>query len=208
MSKQTKLVAASILLIVFMAGFVPWATRTLGPTLGYTSVFILYWFGFCLPLGWLFQGRAAARRNLHFGATPPWVPLAIALQVAVLAVANYLLWPAHVPLLALGLAVAAALINGFSEEFFWRGTYLEAGRNNWKFQALGVLLFGLWHVPLMFAHGVTYRGGPFALVLGAWGLGAFWAYVANRTGGIGWPIFAHIISNIFAVTGVIAINFV
>ena len=131
MSKQTKLVAVSMLLICVMGCYVPWATRNFGPTVGYVSVFLIYWFGFCLPFSLMFQGRIAARRNLRFGtAAAPWVPLAIALQVVLLAVANYLLWPEHVPLLAICLAVAAALINGFSEEFFWRGAYLEVGRNS------------------------------------------------------------------------------
>lgn len=125
-----------------------------------------------------------------------------------MAAANYALWSAHVTVGAICLAGAAALIKGFSEEFFWRGAYLELGRGNLVFQSLGVLLFGLWHVPLMFAQGVDYQGGSAALVFGAWALGAFWAVVASRTDGIGWPIVAHIVSNIFAFTGVIALNFV
>ncbi|MGJ8625621.1 MAG: CPBP family glutamic-type intramembrane protease [Sulfitobacter sp.] len=201
--------AASVLLVVFMMWFVPWATQTLGPAMGYATVFLVYWFGFCLPLGLFFQGRRAALRNLRFGTgAAPWVPLAIACQVVVIAVANYVLWPAHVTVGAICLAGAAALINGFSEEFFWRGAYLELGRGNPVFQSLGVLLFGLWHVPLMFAQGVDYQGGAVALIFGAWGLGAFWAVVASRTDGIGWPIVAHIVSNVFAFTGVVALSFV
>jgi len=209
MTHRKALVATSVLLTLIMLWFVPWATRTLGPMGGYATVFLIYWFGFCLPLGLFFQGRDAAVRNLRFGTgAAPWVPWAIAVQVVVIAVANYALWPTHVPALAICFAVIAALINGFSEEFFWRGAYLERGRGDWMFQAIGVLLFGLWHVPLMFAQGVTYQGGSAALVFGAWALGAFWGLVANRTDGIGWPIVAHIISNMFAFTGVIALNFI
>jgi hypothetical protein len=51
MLSRSALVLASVTLIAAMFLLVPWLTRTMGPAAGYLTVFCIYWFGFCLPLG-------------------------------------------------------------------------------------------------------------------------------------------------------------
>ncbi|MHA3916800.1 CPBP family glutamic-type intramembrane protease [Halovulum sp. GXIMD14793] len=74
--------------------------------------------------------------------------------------------------------------------------------------AVSATLFGIWHLALGSAYGVTYEGGVLALVGGGFVLGVFWTFVAFRTGKTGWTTIAHILTNIAAFTGLIASNFV
>jgi membrane protease YdiL (CAAX protease family) len=136
------------------------------------------------------------------------VPWAVIFQLSlIVGVSGYLL-PNSVSWIAIGLAVVFGTVNGFLEEFFWRGAYLEQGEGMAHFQALGVVLFSLWHVPLALVHGVTYEGGAFALVGGAIGLGVLWSVIAYQTGRIGWPIVSHVVTNVATFIGFISSNFV
>lgn len=209
MSRPRALIAASVVFIAVMLVVVPWLTRTLLPRDGYFAVFCLYWLCFCLPAGWFFGGRTPLRERLSLATEGNrWVPWAVTLQVFAIAIGSWTMLPDHVALLAVALALVFGPINGFFEEFFWRGAFLEQMPDSWRYQALGVGLFTLWHVPLALAHGVTYPGGAASLVGGAAGLGAFWAFVAYRTKRIGWPVVSHMLTNAIAFVGLIALNFV
>ena len=191
-----------------MCVLVPWLTRTLGPARGYIAVFCIYWFCFCLPAGWYFQRDVDwwDRFSLKVGAAR-WVPWAVVLQVLAVAVSSWFMRPEHISVIAIVMAIAMALVNGFCEEFFWRGAFLEQGRGDKAFQALGVALFTGWHVPLAFAHGISYPGGVLPLIGGAMGLGAFWIIIAMRTSRIGWPIVSHILTNCAAFIALVSLNF-
>lgn len=202
------LVAASIALIAIMFWLVPYLTGWLGPTKGALAIFCLYWFGFCLPLGIVFQGRNVRRHLSLETGDARWVPWIVVAQVGLVVTASWFLLPDRIPPVAVVCAVGFGLLNGFLEEFFWRGSYLEQGSGRPAYQALGVALFTLWHVPLIFAQGVEYDGGPAALVFGAFGLGVFWAIIANRTNRIGWPILSHMATNAATFVGLFAVNFV
>ena len=206
---RAALIAVTLALIAAMLGLVPWLTRTLGPTIGYVSVFLLYWFLFCLPMGFIAQGTKRARASLSFEIGPHvWVPWAVGAQVALIAAASWVLLSGPVPIVAIVAALVFAVVNGFLEEFYWRGAFLAQGRGVVWFQAVGVALFTLWHVPLALAHGVVYEGGPAALIGGALGLGLFWSFIANKTGYIGWPIVSHILTNFAGFVGLITTNFI
>lgn len=208
MNSRQALVAVAVTFILAMLALVPWLTGTLGATRGYIAVFLLYWLLFCLPMGWIFRPRGHSVRALGLAVgAERWVPWTVAAQVGAVAVSSWIMAPDRVPLLAILFAVPFGLVNGFCEEFFWRGAFLHQGRGNALFQALGVGLFTLWHVPLALAHGVTYPGGAVALVGGAMGLGAFWAFIAYRTDRIGWPIISHMLTNAVAFSGLISLNF-
>jgi len=209
MSYRNALVLITAMFIVLMFLIVPLLTSHLGSIWGSFTVFLIYWFFFCLPLGWFFQRNGAVRRNLSLalgGAN--WVPWAVAAQITLIAVASWFMLPENVPLIAMILAFTFGTLNGFLEEFFWRGAFLEQGRGNMSFQLLGVGLFTLWHVPLVLAHGVHYEGGPAALIGGALFLGIFWFWIANRTDRIGWSVVAHMFTNVIAFVGHITVNFV
>ncbi len=208
MTSRHRLVLASVILILAMCALVPWLTRTLCPVHGYIAIFCIYWFCFCLPAGWHFQRGAvwSQRFSLKVGAQR-WVPWAVTLQVGAVALSSWHMRPESVPLLAVVLAMAMGLVNGFSEEFFWRGAFLEQGRGNIPFQVLGVGLFTAWHVPLAFAHGIIFPGGALALVGGAMCLGAFWSVIAVRTDRIGWPIVSHVLTNCIVFIAFVSLNF-
>lgn len=159
-------------------------------------------------MGWSFRRRERWHRvlSLEVGGER-WVPWAVTLQVSVIAISSWYMMPDRVPTLAVILAILFGLVNGFFEEFFWRGAFLEQGRGEVLFQVLGVGLFTFWHVPLAFAHGVTYPGGTLALVGGAMGMGAFWSVIAFRTDRIGWPIVSHVLTNAIVFVGLISLNF-
>lgn len=205
--RKLALIACSATFIFLMFVVVPWATA-MRPDVGYAVLFCCYWFLFCLPMGFLFQGLAGAKRNLSLHRSGArWVPAVALAQVAITGVTVWTYWPDSPSAGILVTAAIASLLNGFSEEFFWRGAWLETGRGDAIFQGIGVLLFTLWHVPLLLAHGVAYPGGPAALVGGGFVLGCIMAFLANRTGRIGWPVIAHIGTNLFAFPALIAANF-
>lgn len=207
MNNRSALVFASVALIAAMFLLVPWLTRTMGPSAGFLTVLCIYWFGFCLPLGFFFQGKGASRRLSLSVGEAHCVPWAVAFQGCLITIVSRYLLPNNVVWIVVALAVLFGAVNGFLEEFFWRGAYLEQGRGMPRFQALGVVLFGLWHVPLTLAHGVTYEGGAFTLVGGAFAFGVFWSVIAYQTGRIGWTIISHVLTNIVTFVGLIAVNF-
>ncbi len=207
MNQRWVLVSITVVFILAMLAIVPWLTRALGPAPGYLAVFCLYWLFFCLPMGWYFQRRGNGQRILSLAlGDERWVPWAVALQVGVIAISSWIMLPDQVRVLAIMLAVLFGLANGFFEEYFWRGAFLAQGRDDARFQALGVGLFTAWHIPLALAHGVTYPAGAPALIGGVLGLGAFWAAIAFRTKRIGWPIVSHILTNAIAFVGLISLN--
>jgi membrane protease YdiL (CAAX protease family) len=99
------------------------------------------------------------------------------------------------------------VLNGFLEEYAWRGAFLGsfADRPRFGFVA-GWLLFSAWHIPLTFAVGVTNEGGGAALVGGAAGLGLLWSFVAWRVRAIGWTVAAHVLTNFLAFSNLILAN--
>ncbi len=95
--------------------------------------------------------------------------------------------------------VAASLINGITEEKYWRQLFADAF---YPSRVLGALipwsLFSLWHLALLEIPGVDYQGGAMSLMGGAAILGALWGlvYWLNRTFWI--VASAHATLNVFA----------
>ncbi|MEM6909671.1 MAG: CPBP family glutamic-type intramembrane protease [Pseudomonadota bacterium] len=207
-NRQVWLVVSALALIGFMAGFIPYATSAFGPALGLAMTFGVYWFGFCLPLGFAFQGLDAARRNLRLTRQDRGWPLwLLGGQFVLIAGVALALMEHPAPLAAVALAFAFGAFNGFCEEFYWRGAFLEQGRDAPWFQALGLALFTGWHWPLYLAHGVTFEGGALGLIGGSAFLGAAWTFVAWRTGRIGLCVIAHCATNAITFIGFFTMNF-
>ncbi|QEG42716.1 CAAX amino terminal protease self- immunity [Roseimaritima ulvae] len=186
---------------------VPTLTRWLGPAPGTLAVFALYWFGFCLPLGFVFQrpGQRRGLLSLKVGEQR-WVPWSVLALVSLLAVAAWFEWPRPTPWAAITWALPLAVVNGFAEEFYWRGAFVTQAGGRRGLQVWGVVLFTAWHIPLVFAHGVSYHG-PIVVVGGAAVVGAFWGLIAARTGRIGWTVVSHILTNAIVFVDLIATNF-
>lgn len=98
-------------------------------------------------------------------------------------------------ILLVGIA-AAAIVNGFLEELFWRGALVPDPTPPQA--ALAVLLFTLWHVALLFAHDISIMGGPATLLLGAAFLGTIWMAARLYTGTVGLSALSHAAVNLFA----------
>lgn len=185
---------------------VPWATATWG-FLGYGLVMAVYWFAFCIPVGLWFIGPGRLREVVHLrlnGAR--WVPWAVAGLAALILIVTISQPPQGVTVMVSAIALAMGLMNGLSEELYWRGAWLEVAGGSWRVYALGWLLFVAWHLPLATAVGVQYHGGAGALVGGAAGLGLIWAVIAWRTRGVGWSMLSHAVVNMIVFHELVATN--
>lgn len=179
-------------------------TMLLPPLAGYGLGLCLYWLviGTALVLTTTPADRAAlmelrrpGRLLMLLGILPVvllgWVTFGT-LQTVTLPAAAFLL------------IAAAALVNGALEELFWRGALLPRPDREGIAVALG--LFVAWHVALLFAQGVTSRGGPVMLLVGALALGAIWMAMRLRSGTIGAGMASHVGVNLFAFTDLVALN--
>jgi membrane protease YdiL (CAAX protease family) len=206
-NRRAALFGVSVIWIVVMLWAVPFATQAFGAHSGYLVVFLAYWLLFCLPFGLLFQKRGTRRARLRFDhADAWWVPWAVAAQLISLFAASTVLLPDGVTITVVVLAVLFGVTNGFLEEFFWRGAYLDQGGESPAFLCMGLVLFTAWHVPLALARGVVYEGGAGALIGGAFALGTLWTVIAYITQQTGWTTFSHILTNVMAFTGALALN--
>ena len=171
---------------------------------GYVLVLALYWALFCIPVGVL---SGAYRLGISWrvrGAV--WVPVLILVQALSYAVYGLVQGLASLPVEALALGALAALVNAPLEEFAWRGAYLSVARRNPLVQAVGVWIFTLWHVPLMFASGVDFGENTLVVLMGVFALGSVWAIGSFWTGALGWAIVGHVIVNMVAFPALLAAN--
>jgi hypothetical protein len=81
MLSRSALVLASVTLIAAMFLLVPWLARTMGPAAGHLTVSCIYWFGFCLPLGFFFQSKSTSKRLRLTVSEARWVPWAVIFQM-------------------------------------------------------------------------------------------------------------------------------
>ncbi len=107
----------------------------------------------------------------------------------------------------IGIVFVFAIINGTIEEMFWRGVFNKVFGNNILFAYIyPSLFFGIWHIALFLAKGISYQGGFLLLVGGSLFMGLIWGLVAYKTKSIKVVTIAHIIANFFAFTGLIYEN--
>ncbi len=121
--------------------------------------------------------------------------------VPVLGVA-YVAWQKEVSVPHLQFAfvlIGAALINGITEEMYWRNMFASLFYPHRLFgAAIPWLLFSMWHVAFLAIPNVAYEGGALLLLGGAAVLGAIWgaAYWFNHSF---WVVAsAHVLVNVFA----------
>lgn len=100
-----------------------------------------------------------------------------------------------------------AILNGTLEELFWRLTFNKIFEKNiWGAYVIPTIIFSCWHSALLFAKGISYHGGALALVGGAAMMGVIWGFVMFKTRNIKVIIYAHILTNFFAFSQLIYIN--
>lgn len=103
------------------------------------------------------------------------------------------------PFVATILIIVAAVLNGITEEFYWRRLFCNAFYPNVTLGfAVPLLLFSIWHIALLLIPAITYQGGPLALVGGGAVLGLVWAIAYWFNQKIWTIASAHVLVNAFA----------
>jgi membrane protease YdiL (CAAX protease family) len=117
--------------------------------------------------------------------------------------------PPSPPLPLYLLLAGAALVNGSVEEFYWRGAFVSRYGRNLRLAFLApTLLFGLFHVSVYAAYGISYQGGFAPLIGGASFMGVLWGYTAYKQQRVLLPTLAHIFTNFFAFSNLVVENWV
>ena len=95
------------------------------------------------------------------------------------------------------LVVSSAFGNGFFEEVFWRGVYMELFPDNLLFRMVWPSIwFSLWHyIP----GSLSPSGNVAGLMIGAAIMGFYWSFLAKQTGTIWWGILAHVIGGLIVI---------
>jgi membrane protease YdiL (CAAX protease family) len=198
--KQIALTLHAALLIGALFFLVP-ALTAWHPQYGYLFVLTFYWLFFCLPvIGWhALEGNDGHLFSEKFAWRDWWIIPALLLQVAIVALVNFV---PNTSILSQGgmyLALLIAGINGPLEEIAWRGGFIGTFRDRPRLGFwLGWTLFTLWHVPLALSVGIVFDHGAIALICGSAALGLFWTWIAWRTGSVFYTGLAHFLTNIFA----------
>lgn len=204
--KKAFLPSLLILPLTFAAFY--FLPQYLGKTAGYLSSFAFYWI-YCLVHG--LQLKRGSMLGLYTfpklrGRGLLFVLLCFIPVIGAFSASFLRAYPQLSPELYLILA-AAALVNGFVEEFYWRGAFISRYKQDFRYAFLiPALLFGLWHISVYAAYGVAYQGGFMPLVGGAFFMGILWGYTAYKQQRILAPTIAHILTNFFAFSNLIVEN--
>lgn len=211
--KQLVLLFIAPLLCISMLILVPLLTLLLGKTIGYVTVFCIYWFIFCLPVSLYISNGFSELRGIYFQESniPTRISKAYYLLAFIPCIATFfVVFKEFAPVAGfqvLSIALLYALINGTFEEMFWRGVFNKVFNDNiFLAYIYPSVFFGIWHIALLLAKGMVYQGGFASLVGGSLLMGLLWGWVAYKTRSIKVVTAAHIITNFFAFTGLIFEN--
>lgn len=205
-NKKHLLLSLLILPVTFAAFLL--LPQVLGKTGGYLASFSIYWL-YCLLHGLQLKGGNLAGLYAWPSLTKQNVLLLFLCFVPVLGAffAAFLPVFQHLHLTFYLLLTAAALVNGFVEEFYWRGAFISRFQQHFRLAfVFPTVLFGLWHISVYAAYGITYQGGFLPLVGGAFLMGCLWGYAAYKQQHVLAPTIAHILTNFFAFAGLLVEN--
>ena len=109
--------------------------------------------------------------------------------------------------------ILASIINGPSEEIYWRGCLDEAGKNAGISKKIRLiyapLIFSLWHTAFVY-HLVPHDGNWFGfwgmIVVTTWISGVIWMWVLQKTKRLIPQCFYHALANFFSVFPMILIT--
>jgi len=211
--KKSFLIWIAPILCISMLVLVPLITSIIGKTAGYIVVFCIYWLVFCIPVSLYFsngfsgvKGIYSQKSDLPSARKIIYYILAFVPCIGIFFVV-FMVFAPKAGIFPVLIAAIFALINGTIEEMFWRGIFNKVFKENLYLAFLyPSLFFGIWHVALYNAKGISYQGGFASLVGGSLIMGLLWGWIAYKTKSIKVVTIAHIITNFLAFTGLIYQN--
>ena len=210
MENKILLLASSILVFPLTWMLFRYLPQTMQGNRLFTAAMGIYWILILIPTLLITKGRLTTLVPILTGSItgqPAWLRLLPFLPTASVLFISFLPNVSRITLQQMITVTGIAFINGNLEEIYWRGLYLKEFANNfWIGFITSSLLFGAWHISLWTLNGVTYHGGFASLVGGALAMGILWSFVSRRMKSIRICIFAHILVNILAFTGLFVQN--
>ncbi|KPU44315.1 CAAX amino terminal protease self- immunity [Oxobacter pfennigii] len=212
--KQNRLLMLSIVLVIALSLLALLVGNIMSKAAAYIFISIVYWGVFCIPLSLYYLGGANGIEKLH-EKQPVSIPSGKKMLIHVLVFMPCIatLFVVFIPTISVApiqvfaISMLYAIMNGTIEELYWRGVFTNIFPDDiLKSYILPTLMFGLWHIALYFIKGMEYHGGLIALVGGATFMGFLWGYAAYKTKSIRAVTAAHIITNFFAFSGMIYMN--
>ncbi len=204
------LVLASALVFPFTLVMYSFFPETVNAMTVYVKAMGIYWIyiiSFTLILS-----KGDVRKLLFFkggapSASPLWMKGIPFLPVPGVLFISFLPNVNQISVHKLMVVVFIAVVNGIVEEVYWRGLFLKEFSKSIVFGFwIPSIFFGAWHVSLWFLKGIVYHGGFGALVGGAFIMGLIWSWSSRKLQQIRFGIYAHVLVNIFAFTGLFVDN--
>ena len=176
-------------------------------TITYLSIYLIYWFVFCVPLSALylkgnkisdlFTVKTKSKFSLIY-CLIAFLPCILSFFAVFTNTVSKAPWQAFL------LALLFAVINSLVEEVYWRGVFVKIyDKNILLSYILPTVVFSLWHSSLYFSKNINYEGGIPALVGSALIMGAAWGFSAFKLKSIKYTVISHFLANFFAFSGLI-----
>ena len=172
-----------------------------GETAAYFTGFAFYWLlgGIVLPI--LLIGRegvtslfARRTRALNLGFAAALVLLAATVVFGFLFAFPYI-FPVETGVTLASLA-AYAIVNGTSEEIFWRGTFAHRfPSNRWLGMFYPAVMFSCWHLVPWVVFPLFLHVSALAVIGAVFPTALVYHWVAWSTGSIRWTVLAHVLTN-------------
>ncbi|WP_044642803.1 CPBP family intramembrane glutamic endopeptidase [Risungbinella massiliensis] len=182
-------------------------------TWGYLLGFLFYWFLWCIPLTIIvcFK-RKIGLKQLYAPIVDQQSNLVALFLVFLPAVSTgIVVFSEYVTIVdrnVIFLALLFALINAPLEELLWRKVYpMIFPRSIWWGFLYPTICFTAWHFAPALVRDSGMEGGITAFVGGALFMGLVWGWYSYRYQTIIPSTIAHILTNFFAFTGFLHVNF-
>lgn len=183
-----------------------------GDTWGYLLGYVSYWVIWCIPVSILFLNKnlsgiwriptVSTKKKAH------WIAAAfVALPVFATGLAVFPQYAPSAGWKVILLALFFALVNAPLEELLWRGVFSTVFPQSLLLGYLyPTLCFGAWHLAPALAKDSGMEGGIAGFVGGALFMGCLWGWYAYRYKTILPTTVSHVLTNFFAFTGFLFVN--